>query len=159
MSVEEKARLAALEAENAQLKTAAAELAAREAASARAGRHDAHAAFCEGLVKAGKMLPVSLPFMVAFMDRVAEDSGVIEFGEGDAKKSVAGIEGFKAYLDAQPKVVEFREVTGGALQDDQSQDATAISAKAVEFQEAEAKVGRTINIAQAVAHIMARADK
>ncbi len=95
---------AALEAENAQLKQ---QLAQREAAD----RHTRNAAFAEDLVKQGKLLPARQAFIVAFMDQVEAESGVIEFGEGDAKQSQPVIEGFKAFLSALPKQVEFSEVS------------------------------------------------
>ncbi len=157
MSAEEKARLAELEAENARLKTEATDRAAREAATARAGRHTAHASFCESLVTAGKLLPVHAPVAVATMDFMAAQTDIVEFGEGEAKKPL--IDAFKEFLSGQPKVVDFQERAGGKTPEDDNQDAPALAARAVEFQEAEAKVGRTFNIAQAVAHVKAQADK
>ncbi len=150
VSPEEKA---ALEAENTALKERLAASDAREAAALAASRHADHAAFTEKLINAGKMLPAHKDFIVAFMDHVAAESGVVEFGEGDAKQSKPGIDGLKAYLEAQPKLVDFGEVAGGSAAVVDVDDPTAIHAKAVEFQEAEAKAGRTINIAEAVAHV------
>lgn len=150
---------AALEAENAQLKQQLAQAAARDKAAQATARHAEHAAFAENLVKTGKMLPVHKEFIVAFMDHVAADSGVIEFGEGAARQSKSGIDGFKAYLEAQPKVVDFQERAGGAVPPAaDSEDPLVIHQKAVEFMEAEAKAGRTVNIAEAVAQVTAKAD-
>lgn len=148
---------AALEAENAQLKQQLAEAHARDKVAQAAARHTDNAAFAETLIKAGKLLPAQKDFVVAFMDHVAADTGVIEFGEGDAKQSKTGLDGFKAFLDAQPKVVDFQEHAGktGDLVD--SSDPLAIHAKAVEFMEMEAKAGRTVDIAVAVAHVTAQA--
>lgn len=148
---------AALEAENAQLKQQLAEAQARDKVAQAAARHTDNAAFAETLVKAGKLLPTQKDFVVAFMDHVAADNGVIEFGEGHAKQSKTGIDGFKAFLEGQPKVVDFQEHardTGAALNID---DPLAIHAKAVEFMETEAKAGRTVDIACAVAHVTAQA--
>lgn len=148
---------AALEAENAQLKQQLAEAQARDKAAQAAARHTDNAAFAETLIKAGKLLPAHKDFVVAFMDHVAADTGVIEFGEGDAKQSKTGIDGFKAFLEGQPKVVDFQERAGdtGAVVD--TADPLAIHAKAVEFMETEAKAGRTVDIAAAVAHVTAQA--
>jgi len=147
---------AALEAENAQLKQKMADGEAREKAALSKARHTEHAAFAEGLVAAGKMLPVHKDFTVSFMDYLADKGDVIEFGEGDAKQAKPGIEGFKAFLEASPKIVEFREVGSSGEQLD-TDDALAIHAKAVEFQEAESKAGRTVDIATAVAHVTTQA--
>jgi hypothetical protein len=148
---------AALEAENAQLKQQLAEAQARDKVAQAAARHTDNAAFAETLIKAGKLLPAQKDFVVAFMDHVAADTGVIEFGEGDAKQSKTGIDGFKAFLEGQPKVVDFQEHardTGAVVNTD---DPLAIHAKAVEFMETEAKAGRTVDIAAAVAHVTAQA--
>lgn len=101
---------AALEAENARLKQELADANARDKAAQARARHAGHAAFAEDLAKAGKLLPAQKDFIVAFMDYVSEDGGVIEFGEGSAKQSKAGIDGFKEFLSALPKQVEFSEV-------------------------------------------------
>ena len=110
---------AALEAENARLSGLVAASEARDKLNRTAGLRAAHAAFCETLITAGKLLPAQKDFMCAFMDRVAEDSGVIEFGEGAAKKSQPGIDGLKAFLSALPKMVDFNEHATG--------DGTAVS--------------------------------
>lgn len=110
MSAEGKARLAALETENAALK--AKELAFAEAEKKRAAdaRHADHIAFAEGLVKGGKLLPANKDVAVAALDHIAGAGNVVEFGEGDAKQPL--LDAFKSFLQAQPKVVEFGEVAG-----------------------------------------------
>lgn len=148
---------AALEAENAQLKQKLADADVRDKATQATARHADNAAFAEGLVKAGKLLPVNIDSVVSFMDHLAADAGVLEFGEGTAKQSKPSIEFFKEYLSGSPKLVDFQERAGGSAIVVDIEDATAIHHKAVEFQEAESKVGRTVDIAQAVAHVMAAA--
>lgn len=101
MSAEEKARLAALEAENATLK-------AESVQRANAARHADHAAFSEGLIKAGKLLPAQKDVCVDTMDFMAGQETVVEFGEGEAKKPL--VDGFKEFLTALPKQVEFAEL-------------------------------------------------
>jgi hypothetical protein len=110
MSAEEKARLAALEAENAAHKAKLVEFAEAEKKRAADVRHADHLSFAEGLVQAGKLLPASKEVAVATMDFMAAQEEVVEFGEGDAKKPL--IDAFKAFLQAQPKQVEFAEVAG-----------------------------------------------
>lgn len=108
MSAEDKARLEALEAENKQLKEAA-------AASARTARTAAHTAFADGLVNDGRLAPGHQPFVVAFMDRVAELAGadevVLEFAEGDGTKKCLPLDALKEFLQAQPRQVEFAELS------------------------------------------------
>ena len=74
--------------------------------------HQDHLVFAEGLVKEGKMLPAKKEQAVALLDFAASLAvdQVIEFGEGDGKKSMPPADLFKAYLADQPKVVEFGEI-------------------------------------------------
>lgn len=110
MSDADKARLAALEKENAALKAKDAAFAESEKKRAADARHADHAAFVEGLVKEGKLLPANKNVAVATMDFMGGQEQVVEFGEGDAKKPL--IDAFKSFLQAQPKQVEFAEVSG-----------------------------------------------
>lgn len=114
MSAEDKARLAALETENAKLKTDAANFAEAQAKAKTVAVHAEHLAFAESLVKAGKLLPANKESTVALMDNLASRESAIEFGEGDAKKSETPLAIYKKQLEALPKVVEFSEVAGGA---------------------------------------------
>ena len=143
---------AALEAENAQLKTKVADAEARDKAARIDVIHTGNAAFAESLVQAGKLLPVEQAVAVAALDHFATQESVVEFSEGDVKKPLG--EGFKAFLGALPKRVEFGEIAKpeGATAVDHN-DPTALAAAAVEFQEAEEKAGRSVSTAQAVAHI------
>lgn len=150
MSAEDKARLAALETENAKLKTDAASFAEAQAKAKTAALHTEHVAFTETLVKAGKLLPVSRDLTVALLDDLAKQDSVIEFGEGAAKKSATALATYKEMLEGLPKIVEFKEVAGGAVVDDKEPDASAIASAAVEFQESEKAAGRIVNSAQAV---------
>lgn len=155
MSAEEKARLAALEAENQKLKKDAADFAEAQAVAGREARHAVHSAFAEGLVKEGKLLPAHKGETVAMMDHLADPERQVEFGEGDAKKPLLDV--FKAFLQAQQKQVEFGEIAGGAAQQGEPEEMSpeVMAAKAVSFQESEAQAGRRITTAQAVQHILA----
>ena len=156
MSEQDRARLAALEAENAQLKTANAEAAAAIANAARTERHGAHVAFCEQLVTEGRLLPAHSAAIVAVLDQLASTPDVIEFGEGDAKQSQPAADALRAVLAAQPKQVVFGEVAGGADVVGDS-DPSAIAAEASRIQSEAATRGESINSAQAVA--LARAGR
>ena len=154
MSAEDKARLAALELENAEMKIKAAEFAEAQARTKHAAIHTDHVAFAETLIKAGKLLPAHKDVTVANLDFMANQEGVIEFGEGDAKKPL--LDALKAQLQATPKLVEFSEIAGGkgvGDGNDAEPDASQIAAKAIEFQESERVAGRTVNSAQAVTHV------
>lgn len=146
---------AALEAENLALKQRLDAAAARDKTAAAATRHAANAAFAEGLVAEGKLLPAQSAVAIATLDFVSGQESVVEFGDGDAKKPLT--DAVKDLLSALPKQLEFGESAtrdkAGAGGD--MTDPKAIAAKAVEFQEAEAKAGREISITAAVSHVTA----
>lgn len=119
-----------------------------------AARRKQHAEFADGLVKDGKVLPKDRDGLVAFLQAINADT-VIEFGEGDKKQTPAAGAWFAEFLKQLPKAVEFKERAGGGAPEEPPTDPTAIAGKALAFQESEAKAGRTINIAQAVAHVSA----
>ena len=107
MSAEEKAELDRLRAENQQLKDenakAKAEKAEAELNQAKADNVD----FAEGLVKAGKLAPIAKQQAVDLLNYASTTAqgGVVEFAEGESLHSK-----LKAFLDAQPQVVNFGEV-------------------------------------------------
>jgi len=166
MSPEEKARLDALEADNARLKaeaealkTQTAEFADREAAlraKEEAARQAEIADFADGLIKAGRVLPRDKAGLVAYLAG-ADDAGAIEFADGGTTVKKPADEWLRSFLIALPVQVDFAERGAGDSRDDANfaaaSDPVAVAAKAVEFQEAEARAGRTVNIAQAVAHV------
>jgi predicted amino acid dehydrogenase len=151
-------QLAALTAENPNLKDDAAAFAEREgriAAAEQAQRHDANVAFCEQLVKDARLHPSQKDNAVSFLDGLPSEQ-TIEFSEGDAKAPKPMADAFKVFLQAQPKIVEFAEVGKGKGEALDTEDPTAIASKAVEFVEAERKQGREISIAAAVQHVSAQ---
>ena len=156
MSVEEKARLEALEAENTCLKADVATRDAATKASAAAARHADHAAFAETLSAAGKLLPAQSAVAVATLDHLAAQEAPVEFGEGEAKKPL--VAAFREFLSALPAQVEFSETAtkdkAAATGAVDVTDAAAISKAAVEFQEAEAAAGREVSISAAVQHVV-----
>ena len=149
MSAEEKARLAELESENARLKTEA-------TATLAATRNAEHLHYAEGLIQAGKLLPVHKSFIVASLDFMAADTGVLEFSEADGtKKCQPALEGFKAFLDAQPKQVDFTEHSAAAGDTVDFADPNAIAKAATAYQVEQEAAGNKITHPQAVAHVMA----
>lgn len=158
MSVEDKARLAALEKENAELKAKDAAFAEAEKKRKADAFHADHTAFAEGLVKAGKLLPANKEQTVALMDSLAVQETAIEFGEGDGKKSATALALYRAQLEAMPKLVEFGEAAGGkGVIDSGDKTADVIAAEAVMFQESESAAGRVITTAQAVQYVLQKA--
>ncbi|MEO8118922.1 MAG: peptidase [Rhodoferax sp.] len=91
----------ALEAENTRLRT---ELAATRATQL----HAAHVAFCDGLPG---VMPAWRDVVVATLDHLAAQPGVVEFGEGEARAPLA--DKFKAMLTALPAAVQFGEHATG----------------------------------------------
>jgi hypothetical protein len=96
---------AALEAENAQLKTRLADAEAATKVVQIKQVHDQNAAFADSLIAAGKLLPASLPVIVATMDLFANESP--QFADGDTQKPL--LDGFKAFLETLPNAIEFGE--------------------------------------------------
>lgn len=101
------AEKAALEAENTALKNQVTQFEARQAEAQTAKTHTAHVAFCEDLASKAQLLPAGQALAVATLDHLAATAAAVEFGEGEAKASL--LEGFKAYLAAQPAQVAFGE--------------------------------------------------
>lgn len=136
MSVEDKARLAELEAENAALKKDKADFAEQQKQAKNAANHAAHVSFAEDLVRQGRLLPAQKDLTVATLDFFTANESVVEFGEGDAKKPL--LDAVKADLFAKlPKVVEFGEIgTGDA------------SANQVSLSPEQAEVCRNMGISQ-----------
>lgn len=91
---------AALEAENAQLKTQLAEIKTAQI-------HAGHVAFTEALVAEGRLLPAQQAVAVATLDFFAGQEAAVEFGEGDDKAPL--IEGFKKFLGGLPRRIDFTE--------------------------------------------------
>lgn len=105
-------QLAAQEAALQQKEASFAEREAKLLQQERKASHEENLAFAEGLVKEGKMLPALKEQAVAMLDFTSgfEAGQVVEFGEGDGKKSVPAGELFKNLLSSQPKIIEFGEV-------------------------------------------------
>ncbi|QIM66339.1 peptidase [Mannheimia granulomatis] len=99
--------IAALQAENAKLK---ADKAAAEAAKAEAELEATkveNANFCEQLISEGKLAPVAKEAALNLLNHSATvaGGGTVSFNEGESLLTVT-----KAFLQAQPKIVEFAEV-------------------------------------------------
>lgn len=105
MSEADKARLAALEADNARLKQEAADAAAAAKAAAASARHIDHVAFAESLAQAGKLLPAKKGRAVALLDFCGGLDAEIEFAEGDSTVKTSPLQMMRDFLSAQPKVV------------------------------------------------------
>ena len=119
--------IAALKAENEQLK---AEKAEAELNKAKADNAD----FAEGLVKAGKLAPVAKQQAIDLLNygSTTAAGGVVEFGEGENLHGK-----IKAFLDAQPQIVEFGEVAtkdkAAGAEDGTVQYAEGTSADAIDM--------------------------
>lgn len=110
-----KAQVAALEAENAKLKTQTTEFQEQATAAQtalaeqeRAAKHEAHVAFCDKLVSEGRLLPVTQAVAVAALDLIAKQEKPLEFSEGDNTAQLT-VDKFKAALSSLPKAVDFGE--------------------------------------------------
>lgn len=102
--------VAALHAQNATLAAQVATLQAQQAETARLALHADNAAFADGLVKAGRLIPGIAPLIVATLDHLAESESPM-FGEGDAAQPLPAA--LKAALSAAPVVIDFAERGAG----------------------------------------------
>lgn len=122
-------------------------------------RRTAISAEVDALVAAGKLLPKDKAGLVAFMETLPAGT-TIEFGEAGKKVTTPTIDWLRGFLKTLPKAVEFRERGAGDVLFDANAnplDAAAdLSRRALEFQDAESKAGRTINIAQAVQYVKSK---
>lgn len=149
MSEEERARLAALEAENTRLKKEKADFVEAENKRRAAAAHAENESFAEGLIKEGRLLPANKAVAVATLDMLAQRDEPYEFGEGDDKVAVS-LDSFKTLLQSFPKVVDFSEHAAGEDDEDVSfaapqgftvsVSALEIHAKAVAYQKANPNV-------------------
>lgn len=130
MSAEEKARLAVLEEENRLLKEQAAHAAEQLRLGKAAARHAEHLAFCEALNKDGvRVPPGKFQAIVATLDFIASQEGVVEFSEGDAKKPlVSGLKELFSSLPVQVVYGEHKPDQSASFAD--GDDADAIKARA-----------------------------
>lgn len=116
-----------LKAENQQLKAEKAEAALNQA---KADNTD----FAEGLVKAGKLAPVAKQQAIDLLNygSTTAAGGVVEFGEGENLHGK-----IKAFLEAQPQIVEFSEVAtkdkAAGAEDGTVQYAEGTSADAIDM--------------------------
>ncbi len=111
-----------LKADQEALAAQQAEFAERETkvkAAEAAAQRKAVAEFVGELVKAGKVLPKDEAGLVAYMAGPNE-SGVIEFGEGDAKVSKPSGEWLREFLTGLPKQVDYSERSAAQTQAAQS---------------------------------------
>ena len=143
------AREAELEAELALLRERTAAFAEAEAGRRRAD----DAAFLDRLEKEGRLLPANRALAAGLLDKLAAGDAV-SFAEGRAAETPR--DALRALLAAQPVAVDFTERAGGGHAAPDRDDPHALARAAVEFQEAEAKAGRSITTAQAVAHVRAQ---
>lgn len=102
---------AVLEAENQQLKDRLAASESALQAQKVAQIHAGHAAFAEGLVAAGQLVPAQQAVAVALLDTLAAQESPVEFGEDDDKQPL--LDAFKGFLSGLPRQIEFGETATG----------------------------------------------
>lgn len=100
-----------LEAENQQLKDRLAASESALQAQKVAQIHAGHAAFAEGLVAAGQLVPAQQAVAVALLDTLAAQESPVEFGEDDDKQPL--LDAFKGFLSGLPRQIEFGETATG----------------------------------------------
>ncbi len=113
--------------------------------------------FCDGLVSKGLLKPADKDGQVNQLLLAHNADGVAEFAEGDEEKKGA-VAFLKNSLSKAPKIVDFNESeTDDDLEDEK--DPNKLAEKATEFQEAQAKLGKTISYTEAVNTVASRKVK
>lgn len=127
--------------------------AAAASTAAAASRAASATEFAESLVTADQLLPKDKALVAAVLCAV-ETEAPVEFGEGEAKKPLGTA--LRDLLGGLPKhalngkhIVTTIRVTPGA-----PSEAQGIADAAIEFQEAEAKLGRHVSTHAAVQHVV-----
>jgi polyhydroxyalkanoate synthesis regulator phasin len=134
-------RVTALETENGLLKTEAENVKA-------AARKAEHNAFCEALVKEGKMIPANKEAFVEQLE-LAHQASQRNFAEGEKTPE----QKLKETLNSAPVVIQFGELATGGAAGGQPKDAKSVAKLALQYQEEQSKKGSVISITQAVEHI------
>lgn len=136
-----------------------AEIAAREKQIAQKeveARAQENAAFAEGLVKDGRLLPSEKDGAVAFLNGLGPDQ--IAFADGDAKPQ-ADMAWFKGFLSGLPPRVAFGEIAPASAQPAEFDNPGDIAKAAVEFAEGQRAKGVVVTVTDAVAHVMKEGKK
>lgn len=149
--LEQAKETSAAEARKDERKKVEAEFAEKERKQ-RANKRDQEIAdYCEKGVKEGTIAPAWVDAGLKEFMQSLEGEEQIEFSE-DNKQTPLGF--FKSFLEELPRLVDFDELAGRDKDvGPADMGADEIAVKAREFQETEAKAGRTITVTQAVAHV------
>lgn len=131
-------------------KEAAAEFAEQEQKRKKDEAKERIAAFCQDGVDKGTLLPAWIDGgLKEFMEGL--DIGeTLSFADGSTKPPLTW---FMEFMDKLPQAITFKEVAG---RDDEAADnnnAIDIAKRAREFQDSEARAGRTISITEAVGEV------
>ena len=105
-------------------------------------RQKANIDFVEAQIKAGRVLPAQKEKLVGLMNSLPDN---VEFSEGCRL-----LESIKEYVASQPAAVNFEEIAPAENKEPEDEDPHKLAAKALEYQEKEAKAGRLVSISEAV---------
>lgn len=110
----------------------------------------------DDLIKAGKVLPAQKAGLVEFMSSLDDGSLIIEFGEGATAKKQSPRQFMTDFLNSQPKVIDFGEVSGSDGGDNNtSLNPQEIAKKAQAYHQKETAAGNHISFSEAVAAVQA----
>lgn len=138
------------------------------AAKEKAGREKGFVEFVEGLVKAGKVLPRQKATAIALLaaaGAIEGENAIVEFSEGEGDKATKVkkpvVDLLQGLLSDLPKQIDFKEHSKSDGKDDALDfaDASALEAAAQVYIAEQKKLGKDINIAEAVQHVKKTAAK
>ena len=146
------ARTAAIEAAEAQIEADRAALAEEQRAFAERERRHEAAAFVDGLVEAGRLLPRDRDGTTTLLTCLPAETR--QFAEGAETTADAFL---RDLLSRLPVQVEFRELAAAEAEElPAGADGEQIAKAALAYQEAQRKLGATVDIDAAVRHVTQR---
>jgi hypothetical protein len=125
------------------------------AAAAKDSRTVQFSEFCDAQIGAGKLLAADKPAIIEIMHTLS-DKGEIEFSEADGTKSKKpAIDYLKSLITLHKPSVEFAEVATGdnSVEATELSEAEGLAKEMTTFIDTEAAAGRTVNVAEALAHV------
>ena len=126
----------------------------KEVAAEDKARHDDDAAFVDALIKDGRLRPTDKTDVLAELAAMDDGAATIELAAGDdgAPVKLSAHGAYRRRLQAAPKLVELGEIDAGEPPAELA-SGEDIARAAGDWRDSEAKAGRTVTAAQAVAHV------
>lgn len=118
-----------------------------------------HVAFCDGLIKEGRLLPADKAERVAMLDTLAASDAQVAFAGNDGEVTKSPLDLYKAQMAVAPKIVPFGKIETGDLPASGEMTGEQIAFAAKTYQREQEEAGITISISDAVYHVTKGEDQ